>query len=168
MKLLRRVVDLLEESEIEHCLIGAAAMAAHGAPRSTLDLDLLTTDRRTLDESLWASLDQSETKVQVRRGDSEDPLAGVGAHIVEFGARRGNILVTIGPYRPQLAPAEGEQGHEALGVRRPTRGGGIDDEGPQVVPVAMRTVGILDAEQRQRRWQQIDQARLPIDHETGG
>lgn len=52
-------------------------MAAHGAPRSTLDLDLLTTDRRTLDESLWASLDQSETKVQVRRGDSEDPLAGV-------------------------------------------------------------------------------------------
>lgn len=77
MKLLGRVVVLLERSEIPHCLIGAAAMAAHGVPRSTLDLDLLTTDRRVLDESLWAPLRDGETAVQVRRGDAKDPLAGV-------------------------------------------------------------------------------------------
>ena len=77
MSLLERVVDLLERSEIDHCLIGAAAMAAHGAPRSTLDLDLLTTDRQILEESFWESLRDEDTRVEVRRGDVEDPLAGV-------------------------------------------------------------------------------------------
>ena len=76
MSLFEQVVSVLEHSQIGHCLIGAAAMAAHGVPRSTLDLDLLTIDRRTLEESLWVPLREAGTRVQVRRGDSEDPLAG--------------------------------------------------------------------------------------------
>jgi len=77
VSLLEQVTDLLTDSEIPACLIGAAAMAAHGVPRSTLDLDLLTTDARTLDESLWAPLEQAGAEVEVRRGDHDDPLDGV-------------------------------------------------------------------------------------------
>lgn len=52
-------------------------MAAHGAPRSTIDLDLLTTDKRSLDSMLWDSLDDGGIKARITRGDFEDPLAGV-------------------------------------------------------------------------------------------
>ena len=77
MTLLERVVLVLNESGIRHCLIGPAAMAAHGVPCSTLDLDLLTTNGQTLDESLWVGLQESGARVQLKSGDSQDPLAGV-------------------------------------------------------------------------------------------
>lgn len=51
-------------------------MAAHGVPRSTLDIDLLTTDKQALEESLWAGLTETGARVQARIGDSQDPLAG--------------------------------------------------------------------------------------------
>lgn len=92
MSLLERVVDLLELSEIAHCLIGAAAMAAHGVPRSTLDLDLLTTDRRVLDDPLWKPLREAGTAVQVRKGDFEDPLAGV-VRATEINERAVDLIV---------------------------------------------------------------------------
>jgi hypothetical protein len=77
VNLLERVVDRLGIAGVSHCLIGAAAMAAHGVPRSTLDLDLLTTDRQILEEPFWAPLREAGVKVEVRKGDLEDPLAGV-------------------------------------------------------------------------------------------
>ena len=77
MSLLEQVTDLLNESDIPHCLIGAAAMAANGVARSTLDLDLLATDTRTLNDSFWTPLGQAGAEVQVRQGDHDDPLAGV-------------------------------------------------------------------------------------------
>lgn len=77
MSLLSEVAELLEQAEVSCCLIGAAAMAAHGVPRSTLDLDLLTTDRRVLDRSLWEALRDDDVEVRIRPGDLHDPLAGV-------------------------------------------------------------------------------------------
>jgi hypothetical protein len=71
--LLREVTGLLRQHGIRHALIGASALAAHGISRSTLDIDLLTTDPHTLNPDLWIPL----TSVDVRRGDSDDPLAGV-------------------------------------------------------------------------------------------
>jgi predicted nucleotidyltransferase len=73
VNLLRRVVFVLETHDIPFALIGAAAMAAHGVSRSTTDVDLLTTDRRVLGREIWTA----ENAVDIRRGDADDPLAGV-------------------------------------------------------------------------------------------
>jgi hypothetical protein len=77
LKLLARVRDILEASSIPYALIGAGAMTVHGVGRSTLDLDLLTTEPRVLEEKVWASLKTSGASLDVRRGDPDDPLAGV-------------------------------------------------------------------------------------------
>jgi hypothetical protein len=56
-------------------------MAARGYPRFTVDIDLLTTDTRVLDGATWVGLIASGASVDPRRGDVDDPLAGV-VHIV--------------------------------------------------------------------------------------
>lgn len=70
----RRVLDGLGT---RYALIGAHAMAARGYPRSTLDVDLLTTDLRVLDAGHWAALARDGAEVDARRGDQDDPLGGV-------------------------------------------------------------------------------------------
>jgi hypothetical protein len=77
LRLLRRVASILEASRIPYALVGAGAMAAHGVGRSTLDLDLLTTSSSVLSESFWKDLSSEGHRPDVRRGDAEDPLAGV-------------------------------------------------------------------------------------------
>jgi len=74
--LLERVAGILSERGVRHALIGAAALAVHGVSRSTLDQDLLVHDRRVLEPDFWISL-TGEAVVDLRRGDSDDPLAGV-------------------------------------------------------------------------------------------
>ncbi len=76
MTLLDRVVELLVSRRIQHALIGAAALAVHGVSRSTVDQDLLVLDGRVLDQRFWTPLDK-DIIVDVRRGDADDPLAGV-------------------------------------------------------------------------------------------
>jgi hypothetical protein len=66
---------ILRGSGIAHALIGAAALAAHGISRSTLDQDLLAMDTRTLDAGLWQPLSDAAS-VDIRTPDGEDPLAG--------------------------------------------------------------------------------------------
>ncbi len=75
--LLAAVVSLLDRAGIRCALIGAAALAARGVARSTFDLDLLTTDLRALEANIWRELIDTGAQVSVRRGDAEDPLAGV-------------------------------------------------------------------------------------------
>lgn len=75
MTLLPRVAALLAAERIPFALIGASALAARGVSRSTHDVDLLTTDRRVLDPTLWSRLAGIES--EVRRGDASDPLEGV-------------------------------------------------------------------------------------------
>ena len=69
-----RVCDVLDSHAISYALIGAAALAARGVARSTFDIDLLTVDRRALDSATWQSLGN---EADIRRGDADDPLAGV-------------------------------------------------------------------------------------------
>jgi predicted nucleotidyltransferase len=71
------VVERLKEASIPHALIGAGAMAAHGVSRSTFDVDLLVTDPTVLSEAFWVSCVAEGTEIDVRRGDVDDPLAGV-------------------------------------------------------------------------------------------
>jgi len=77
MMLLDRVVAVLDEHHVPHALIGAAALAARGIARSTYDIDLLTTDNRVLDSQFWNPLAAQGALIDIRRGDSEDPLGGV-------------------------------------------------------------------------------------------
>ena len=58
-------------------MIGAAAMAVHGVSRSTRDVDLFTTAPECLVDAFWADLGAAGIEARVRRGDDDDPLAGV-------------------------------------------------------------------------------------------
>lgn len=77
MSPLDTVSAFLERAGVPHALIGAAALAAAGVSRSTFDIDLLVLDRRCLEPSFWATLPDEALDVEVRRGDADDPLAGV-------------------------------------------------------------------------------------------
>ena len=71
----------LDELGAPYALIGAHAMAVRGYPRFTVDVDLLTTDRRVLEGSMWTQLERQGASVDPRRGDADDPLGGV-VHIL--------------------------------------------------------------------------------------
>lgn len=92
MSLLAAVARLLQLAEIRSALIGAEALSLRAVSRSTLDRDLLTTDRRALEVALWQPLIDSGIHCDVRRGDSEDPLAGV-VRITAAGERPVDLIV---------------------------------------------------------------------------
>jgi hypothetical protein len=71
------VTHVLDALAAPYALIGAHAMAARGYPRFTVDIDLLTTDSRVLHRSTWSGLSEGGVSVDARRGDEDDPLAGV-------------------------------------------------------------------------------------------
>ena len=77
LTLLGRVRSALAEAGVPHALIGAAALALYGVSRSTYDIDLLATERSCLDQAFWAPLSASGAVLEVRKGDLDDPLAGV-------------------------------------------------------------------------------------------
>lgn len=75
MTLLGRVVGTLVRHGIPHALIGAGALAVHGVSRSTLDQDLLATDTRVLDRTMWGEWPGVE--IDIRR--AVDLVIGRGA-----------------------------------------------------------------------------------------
>lgn len=75
------VVRVLQFLGAPFALIGAHAMAARGYPRFTVDVDLLTSDHRVLGSDIWTGLERERAAVDIRRGDPDDPLAGV-VHIL--------------------------------------------------------------------------------------
>lgn len=77
MSLLAEVAQVLRTAEIRFALIGAAAMAAQGVGRSTLDQDLLAVDAPCLEPAFWKDLREKGVAVEIRKGDAFDPLAGV-------------------------------------------------------------------------------------------
>ena len=114
MTLFDQVLALLNAHGVPHALIGAAALAAHGVARSTYDIDLLTTDARVLGRGLWTALDHGGAAVDIRRGDAEDPLAGV-IRIETTGDRPVDIIL-------------GKHGWQTRAVERA-------DHGPDGAPV---------------------------------
>jgi len=71
------VCRALDELGASYALIGAHAIAARGYPRFTVDVDLLTSDPRVLERETWALVEREGGSVDPRRGDEDDPLAGV-------------------------------------------------------------------------------------------
>jgi hypothetical protein len=110
---LDRVCAVLDDHAVTYALIGAAALAARGVARSTFDIDLLTADRRVLETYTWRSLGDG---VDIRRGDLDDPLAGV-------------VRVTLGADRP-VDVVVGRHGWQSRVVERAEPLGGR-------VPVAL-------------------------------
>ena len=49
----------------------------HGVSRGTRDLDLFTLRGECLDPTVWAPLESGGVTARIRRGDADDPLAGV-------------------------------------------------------------------------------------------
>lgn len=91
---LAQVVGRIRAQGADVVLIGAAAMAGHGAARSTGDVDLLCVDRRVLRSSAWPP--SEELSADVRFGDVDDPLDGV----VRARVGRGRPVDVIFLFRP--------------------------------------------------------------------
>ena len=77
MTLLGTVAEELRRCRVAFAVIGAGALAVHGVVRATRDIDLLALDGSCLDDTTWAGLRERGCSVDIRRGDADDPLAGV-------------------------------------------------------------------------------------------
>lgn len=91
MTLFDEVAAVLSEHGVAHAVIGAFALAAHGVSRSTADQDLLVIDRQVLEPHFWNAI-ASNVKIDARRGDSDDPLAGV-VRLTRAGDRDVDVVV---------------------------------------------------------------------------
>ncbi len=92
MKNVEPVVRTLETLGISYALIGGHAVALRGHPRMTLDYGLLTTDRRVLLPESWGAIQATGARVEARRGEADDPLAGV-THIVLSDGTEVDVIV---------------------------------------------------------------------------
>lgn len=86
----RLAAEVLDREQIPYALIGAMALASHGAPRNTHDADLLVTTDAVLDEAIWSSAVRG-VRVDVRRGEPDDPLRG----LVRLGTPRSRCPVDV-------------------------------------------------------------------------
>ncbi len=92
-----RVREILDRAGIPYALIGAMALAARGHVRATLDTDYLVTDRKALVPEIWSDLESAAVLVDIRKGDYDDPLAGV----VRLHFPEHDIDVVVGKYKWQ-------------------------------------------------------------------
>jgi hypothetical protein len=73
-----RVATALDGQAVPYALVGAAALAAHGVARSTFAIDFFTTEPGVLHRESWNGLSsEGPVRVSVRKGDADDPLAGI-------------------------------------------------------------------------------------------
>ena len=107
---------LLGERRIPFAVVGAAAMAVHGVSRATHDIDILVVDTRCLNRETWEALAREGMTPTVRRGDADDPLAGVvrltGPDQAVF-----DVIVGRSPWQADALTRAGER--EIDGVRVP-------------------------------------------------
>lgn len=75
--ILRTISGVLESIAAPYALIGGRAVAFRGHPRLTIDYDFLTIDKRVFQRDTWKSVEESGARVDIRKGDFDDPLAGV-------------------------------------------------------------------------------------------
>ncbi len=107
------VQRILASLGVPYALIGAHAMAARGYPRFTVDIDLLTTDSRVLDRSIWLDLARDGATVDPRRGDQDDPLAGV-VHILLDDQT--DIDIVVGKWRWEALVVERAETMTVAGI----------------------------------------------------
>ena len=101
MTLLGRTVRHLAEASSPAALIGGVALAVHGVTRYTEDADLLSVDPAILEDSFWEILRKQGTRVEVRRGDFDDPLLGV-VRLTEAGEKPVDVVVGRSSWHPEV------------------------------------------------------------------
>jgi hypothetical protein len=109
------VRGILNDAGIPYALIGAAAVALRGHSRSTQDTDFLTTDQRVFQPSLWEGLRARGVPVDIRKGDSDDPLGGV----IRIGAVPDEVDVVIGKWKWEQQVVERAERMNAFGGSTP-------------------------------------------------
>ncbi|MEO8379699.1 MAG: hypothetical protein ABI779_08550 [Acidobacteriota bacterium] len=90
--LLELVVGALESLGTPYAVIGGQAVAMRGHPRLTVDYDFLTADRRVFQRNVWTSVEEKGAIVDVRKGNPDDPLAGV-VHITLLDEHDVDVVV---------------------------------------------------------------------------
>jgi len=107
-----RVLRILDHLGVQYAVIGAVALAARGAARSTLDFDLFTTDRRIFEPSVWAELGEI---VDIRKGDFDDPLGGV----VRIRSKSEQIDIVVGKWKWEQRVIERAEVVDVQGAKLP-------------------------------------------------
>jgi len=92
MKSVERICRTLDTIGASYALIGGRAVGIRGYPRMTTDYDFLTGDRRVLQHSAWRDVEKLGATVDPRKGDFDDPLAGV-VHIAFADGSEADIVV---------------------------------------------------------------------------
>lgn len=92
MSALDRISRLLASIGAPYALIGGRAVAVRGYPRMTLDYDFLTSDSRILEPGIWQTLEAEGVQVDRRRGEFDDPIAGV-VHITFEDGVEADVLL---------------------------------------------------------------------------
>ena len=78
LEVANEIAGLIEHVGARHALIGAAALAVHGYPRATRDLDLATEqDPATQLRALETACTERGWEVELSLPDAHDPLGGV-------------------------------------------------------------------------------------------
>jgi hypothetical protein len=78
MNVVEAVGGALDSIGARWAMIGARALGVRGYPRMTLDYDFLTDEALVLQRETWSGLvEKHGAAVEVRKGDLEDPIAGV-------------------------------------------------------------------------------------------
>lgn len=98
MSLLGIVAAELRRRGVAFAVVGAGALAVHGIVRGTRDVDLLALDAGCLDDATWAWLRASGCDVDIRRGDVDDPLAGV-VRALRSDGEQVDVLVGRSPWQ---------------------------------------------------------------------
>ncbi len=92
MSVLEAVANVLQSMGAPYALIGGRAVGARGHPRMTLDYDFLTSDARVLTREAWKQLEEHGASVDPRKGDFDDPLAGV-VHIALANGAEADVVL---------------------------------------------------------------------------
>jgi hypothetical protein len=108
------VKEILDRLGVQYAVIGAMAMAARGFPRFTLDFDFLTMDKGVLDPDAWRDLVRQGIVVDVRKGDFDDPLAGV----VRVGDPA-EVDVVVGKWKWEQRVIESAEPLQVAGITLP-------------------------------------------------
>src|SRR5258708_15805173 len=90
--ILEAVAGSLKALGAPYALVAGRAVAMGGRPRLTIDFDFLTADRRVFQPETWKALEDAGASVDIRKGDYDDPLAGV-IHIKFDEERDADVVV---------------------------------------------------------------------------
>lgn len=93
--LFHRVRAILDSLGVRYALIGGWAVGLRGYVRLTTDTDFLTVDRKVLHIGVWNELVAEGIHVDPRKGDFDDPLAGV----VHIGSKPDEVDVVVGKWK---------------------------------------------------------------------